>query len=92
MRPIAPAPQYGAPTGFNIATMDRTKLAAVVIVASAAIVLLASLSTLYSVTVTPSAATVPNNHAPSQQPDPVGGRHRRNGHETQHENRQPVRH
>lgn len=61
-------PQYGpGPTGFrpNFGAMDQTKVSAVAVVISAAVVLLGSLFSLYSVTVTPSGAAVRNNDAPS---------------------------
>lgn len=59
-------PGYGAPAPrINLATMDRTKLAAAVVVACGLIVLIGSLFALYNVTVTPSGLSVRNNNAPS---------------------------
>lgn len=64
-------PQYGPPptSGFNLGTLDRTKLAAGVVSASGLIVLVGSFFNLFSATVTPSALTVRNNVAPSGQID-----------------------
>lgn len=62
------SPGYGPPApGLNLATIDRTKLAAAGVVLCGLIVLIGSLFALYSVTVTPSALSVRNNDAPSGQ-------------------------
>lgn len=61
-------PQYGAAPSqarLTFGTIDQTRVAALVVVISAAIVLIGSLLSLYSVTVTPSGAAVHNNDAPS---------------------------
>ncbi len=61
-------PQYPpGPTQprINFGALDQTKLAAVAVAVSAAIVLLASLFSLYSVVVTPSGAAVRGNDAPA---------------------------
>lgn len=63
-------PGWGQPYGppqrsFNLAAMDLTKVAAGVVVLSGLVVLICSLFSLYTITVTPSAADVPNNDAPS---------------------------
>jgi hypothetical protein len=64
-------PQYGPPPrgGFNLAALDRTKLAAGVVSASGLVVVVGSFFNLFSATVTPSALTVRNNDAPSGQID-----------------------
>jgi hypothetical protein len=65
-------PQPGYPPGYgppapriNLATLDRTKLAAVVVLACGLIVLIGSLFALYSVSVTPSALATRGNDSPS---------------------------
>lgn len=61
-------PQYGAVPAqprLNFAALDQTKVSASAVVAAAAIVLLGSLFSLYSVTVTPSGAAVRGNDAPA---------------------------
>jgi hypothetical protein len=65
MAPQWAPPAYGAPRpGINLAALGTTKLAAIVVAAAGLIVLFGSLLSLYSVTVTPSAASVPDNDAP----------------------------
>lgn len=59
-------PGYGAPgPRINLGNVDRTKVAAVVVLVCGLIVLIGSLFGLYSVEVTPSALAVRNNDAPS---------------------------
>ncbi|TDO10449.1 hypothetical protein EV580_4737 [Mycobacterium sp. BK086] len=59
---------YGAPRpSINLAALGTPKIAAAVVVAAGLIVLFGSLLSLYSVTVTPSAASVPHNDAPAGQ-------------------------
>lgn len=59
--------QYGAPAQprINFGALDQTKVAAIVVVISTAVILIGSLFSLYNVTVTPSAAAVRNNDAPA---------------------------
>lgn len=62
-------PQYAqgpaGPPRLNLGALDQAKAAATAVVVSAAIVLIGSLFSLYSVTVTPSGAAVRNNDAPA---------------------------
>lgn len=59
-------PGYGPPgPRVNLGALDRTKIAAGIVVVSGLLVLIGSLFSLYSVTVTPSALPVRNNDAPS---------------------------
>lgn len=62
-------PQYqpgpAGPPRLNLGALDQAKIAAASVVVSAAIVLIGSLFSLYSIAVTPSGAAVRNNDAPA---------------------------
>lgn len=59
--------QYGPPPrrGLDLGSLDLTKVAAGLVVLSGLVVLLCTLFSLYTITVTPSSADVPDNDAPS---------------------------
>lgn len=66
LQPGGYPPGYGPPgPRIDLSNVDRTKLAAAVVLISGFLVLIGTLFSLYSVTVTPAALPVRNNDAPS---------------------------
>ena len=65
--PPGPYGGYGPPPrrGLDLSALDLTKVSAGLVVLSGLVVLICSLFSLYTITVTPSAADVPNNDAPT---------------------------